>query len=123
MKLTELRKIIKEEVRTFRRMQKIAGLLKENMDPSQTIFSVNAIGIAEGEGNQSKTKYEQIIYVAVNSPREARTLAEQELNMLYDKYSIRSIKKLGVYNDLDSTEQEIFQDKVAVFDPDVLYTP
>lgn len=101
-----LRKLIKEELEI--------ALNEANEKDTQKIHSINAVGHA------GSTRYDQIIYVAVDSSEEAEEIAKRELERMYDKYEISDIKPISTYGDLDSDEQDLFKGNVAIFDADVL---
>ena len=96
------------------KMTRNSRLLKENIDASQNIHSINAVGHA------GSTRYDQTIYVAVDSPEEAEKLAKTELERMYDKYEISDTKTISTYSDLDPDEQDSFKGNIAIFDADVL---
>jgi hypothetical protein len=88
-KTTELRKIIKEEVRTFRRMQKIAGLLNENETPGNGPEWINP--------NSPKAKIlTNVFYIGDGAEGDLRSLRGSAVPSYELKgYSKKDIKDMG----------------------------
>jgi len=82
-----------------------------DIDPNQTIFSVNFIE----KGDDGEVG----LYVAVNTEREARKLAKQYMANEYESpFKLVNSRNLGTFDDLDpygEQDAELWQGKIANF--------
>lgn len=82
-----------------------------DIDPNQTIFAVNFEDFEEGQ--------EVGLYVAVDTEKEAQTLAQQYMDETYpDSFEFVNSRNLGTFDDLDpygEQDAELWQGKIADF--------
>jgi hypothetical protein len=82
-----------------------------DIDPSQTIFSVNFKDFRESQ--------EVGLYVAVDTEKEAKMLAQQYMDEVYpDSFELVNSRNLGTFGDLDpygEQDAELWKGKIADF--------